>query len=82
MREVELLRLVLRFSSGMGTEERRAGEAVEEEEDEAGRGDEAEVRLSGMAWALEQAEPGLPGAGFRFGLGRVPEAAEGETKLA
>lgn len=74
LREVELLRLVFRFSRGVVVvvvvEGRSAEEAVVAEE--GGRGEDADVRLSGMGGALEQAEPGLLGAGFRFGLGRVP----------
>lgn len=69
MREVELLRLVLRFSRG-GEQGRRAEEAAEEEE-EGGRGEEAR-RFSGVAEVFEQAEPGLLGAGFRFGLVSEP----------
>lgn len=72
MREVELLRLVLRFSIGM-EEGSRAEEAVEEEE--GGRGEDG--RFSGMAETLEQAEPGLLGAGIRFGLGSDPVAEVG-----
>lgn len=66
MREVELLRLVLRFSRGV-EEGRSAEEAVEAEEEEGGRG-EGFGRISGVAELLEQVEPGLLGAGFRFGL--------------
>lgn len=69
MRQVELLRLVLRFSRG-GEQGRRAEEAAEEEE-EGGRGEEAR-RFSGVAEVFEQAEPGLLGAGFRFGLVSEP----------
>lgn len=77
LREVELLRLVLRFSRGVEGG-RRAEVAVEEEEEDGGRGEE-EGRFSGTAEVLEQTEPGLLGAGFRFGLGSVPvaEAAVG-----
>lgn len=64
LREVELLRLVLRFSRGM--EDGRSAEEVVEVE-EGGRGEEM-GRFSGVAEVLEQAEPGLLGAGFRFGL--------------
>lgn len=74
MREVELLRLVLRFSRGM-EEGRRAEEAVEEED--GGRGEE-EARFSGLAEVLEQADPGLLGVGLRFGLVSVPVAVGDE----
>lgn len=67
LREVELLRLVLRFSRGV-EEGRRAEEAVEEDK-KGGRGEE-EGRFSWVAEVFEQTEPGLLGAGFRFGLGR------------
>lgn len=69
MREVELLRLVLRFSRGV--EEGRSAEEAVEEEVEGGRGQEV-GRFSGIAEVLEQAEPGLLGAGFRFGLVSEP----------
>lgn len=72
LREVELLRLVLRLSRGMQ-------EAAEEEADEGGR--EAEAAAT-AAEALEQAEPGLLGAGFRLGLGRVPLVGEATPTLA
>lgn len=79
LREVELLRFVLRFSRGMGEEVgRRAEEALEEEEQDGGRGEE-EARFSAIAAALEQAEPGLLGTGFRFGLCREPVALVGEA---
>lgn len=78
LREVELLRLVLRFSRGV--EGRRAEEAVEKEE-EGGRGEE-EGRFSGVAEVLEQAEPGLLGAGFRFGLVSEPLVPVGEETAA
>lgn len=71
LREVELLRLVLRLSRG--TQE----EAAEEEAEEGGR--EAEAAAGG---ALEQAEPGFPGAGFRLGLGSVPLVGEATPTLA
>lgn len=80
MREVELLRLVLRFSRGV-EERRRAEEAVEAEEEEGGRGEE-EGRFSGAAEVLEQAEPGLVGAGFRFGLASEPVVPVGDETPA
>lgn len=52
LREVELLRLVLRFSSGVEEEGRRAEEAAEEEEEEGGRGGEEERKSSAAAGAL------------------------------
>lgn len=65
LREVELFRLVLKFSIGIGVEEeRRPVVGVED----SGRGEEAWGRFSGITWVLEEAEPGLLGAGFRFGL--------------
>ncbi len=73
---VELLRLVLRFSRGV-EEGRRAEETVEEE---GGRGEEG--RFSGAAEVFEQAEPGLLGAGFRFGLVSEPVAAVGDETPA
>lgn len=74
LREVELLRLVLRFSRGVGDEEaRRAEEAVVEEEG---------GRFSIIPGVLEEADPGLLGAGFRFGLCRVPVAAVGDDTMA
>lgn len=76
LRDVELLRLVLRFSRGV-EDVRRAEEVVEEEED-GGRGEE-EGRFSGVAEAFEQAEPGLLGAGLRFGLVSEPEAVGDKT---
>ena len=76
LREVELLRLVLRFSRG--EEGRRAEEAVEKEE-EGGRG---EGRFSGVAEVLAQAEPGLLGVGFRFGLVREPLVPVGDETSA
>lgn len=78
LRAVELLRLVLRFSRGV-EEGRRAEETVEEEE--GGRGEE-EGRFSGAAEALELAEPGLLGAGFRFGLVSEPVVAVGDETPA
>lgn len=78
LREVELFRLVLRFSRGV--EGRRAEEAMEKEED-GGRGEEAR-KFSGGAEALEQAEPGLLGAGFRFGLVSDPEVPVGDETPA
>lgn len=72
-----MLRLVLRFSRGV--EGRRAEEASEEEE--GGRGVEVGM-LSGAADGFEQAEPGLLGAGFRFGLAREPVAAVGDETPA
>lgn len=78
LREVELLRLELRFSRGV-EDGRRAEEAVVEGEEEGGRGEEV-GRFSGAAEVLEQAEPGLLGAGFRFGL--VRELAVGDTMPA
>lgn len=81
LREVELFRLVLRFSRGVGDEEgRRAEETVEEEE--GGRLEEAVGRFSIIPGALEQAEPGLLGAGFRFGLCREPVVVVGDAMLA
>lgn len=77
LREVELLRLVLRFSRGVEEDGRRADEAVEEED--GGRGEDAAVTFSGMAEALEQAEPGLPGAGLRLGLVSEPVVVGDET---
>lgn len=77
MREVELLRLVLRFSRGV--EEGRSAEDAVEEEVEGGRGQEV-GRFSGIAEGLEQAEPGLLGAGFRFGL--VSELVVGDETPA
>lgn len=68
LREVELLRLVLRLSSG-------TQEAVEEEADEGGRVVAAEAE------GLEQAEAGLPGAGFLLGLGSVPLVGEATPTL-
>lgn len=79
LREVELLRLVLRFSRGV-EEGRRAEEAVEEDEN-GGRGEEEQGRLSRLA-VLEHTEPGLLGAGFRFGLGSEPVAAVGDEMPA
>lgn len=72
LREVELLRLVLRLSRG-------TQEATEEEADEGGR--EAEA-VAAAAEALEQTEPGLLGAGFRLGLGRVPLVGKAPPTLA
>lgn len=79
MREVELLRLVLRFSRGMDGG-RRAEEVVEEEE-EGGRGEEMGI-FSEVAEVFEQAEPGLLGAGFRFGLVSEPLVAVGDEMAA
>lgn len=76
LREVELLRLVLRFSRGV--EEGRRAEEAEEEEEDGGRVAE-EGRFSGVAEVLEQAEPGLLGAGLRFGLVSDPVAVGDET---
>lgn len=74
LREVELLRLVLRFSRGV--EGRRAEDAVEKEE-EGGRGEER--KFSGAAEVLEQ---GLLGAGFRFGLVNEPVLPVGDETPA
>lgn len=79
LREVELLRLVLRFSRGV-EEGRRAEEAAEEAE-EGGRGVEP-MGFSGAAEALEHAEPGLVGAGFRFGLVSEPLVGDETPALA
>lgn len=73
LREVELLRLVLRLSRG-------TQEAADEEADEGGR--EAEAAAATAAEVLEQAEPGLLGAGFRLGLGRVPPVGEATPTVA
>lgn len=75
MREVELLRLVLRLSRG-------TQEVAEEEAEEGGREAEAAVAAALPAEALEQAEPGLLGAGFRLGLGSVPLVGEATPALA
>lgn len=76
--EVELLRLVLRFSRGVA-EGRRADEAVEEAE-EGGRGEEQGIFSTIVVEVvLEQVEPGLLGAGFRFGLVSEPEEVGDET---
>lgn len=72
MSEVELLRLVLRFSRGV--EGRSTEEGVEYGE-EGGRG-EGDGGFSGGAEVLEP--PGFPGAGLRFGLGRVPVVPLGD----
>lgn len=74
LREVELLRLVLRFSSGVA--DRRAEEAAEDEE--GGRG-EGEGRFSAAAEEVVPAEPGLAGAGFRLGLFSEPAAVDDVT---
>lgn len=66
LREVELLRLVLRFSGGVGWR----------------RAKEEDGRFSVRAEALEQAAPGLPGAGFRLDLGREPAAPVGDETPA
>lgn len=80
LREVELLRLVLRFSRGV-EEGRRAEEAVEEHED-GGRGEADAGKFSHVAEVFEQTEPGLLGAGFRFGLDSDPPVAVGDETPA
>lgn len=78
LREVELFRLVLRFSIGMGVDEgRRPVVGLED----SGRGEEAWGRFSGITGVLEEAEPGLLGAGFRFGLCRELVAVVGDARL-
>lgn len=76
MRDVELLRLVLRFSRGV-EEGRSMEDAVVDKvlEEEGGRVEE--MGFSRAAEGLEQAEPGLLGAGFLFGL--FSEAAPGDA---
>lgn len=76
---MELLRLVLRFSRG--AEEGRSKEdvVVDEALEEDGERVE-EGGFSGAAEGLEQAEPGLLGAGFLFGL--FSEAAPGDAQPA
>lgn len=73
LREVELLRLVLRFSRGV--------EEAAEEAEEGGRGVEP-TGFSGAAEALEHAEPGFVGAGFRFGLVSEPPVGDETPALA
>lgn len=75
LREVELLRLVLWFSRGVD-EGRSVEDAAVEEAEEGGRWQE-EGGFSRAAEGAEQAEPGLLGAGFLFGL--FSEAAPGEA---
>lgn len=70
--DVELLRLVLRFSKGVEGS-RRADDALEEVDD--GRGTTSVRTVEDVA--LEQDEPGLLGAGLRFGFGSDP-VGEGE----
>lgn len=69
---MELLRLVLRFSKGVEGS-RRADDALEEVDD--GRGAISVRTVEDVA--LEQDEPGLLGAGLRFGFGSDP-VGEGE----
>lgn len=76
LREVELFRLVLRFSRGVEGS-RRAEEALEEALEE-GRG-RTSVRMVEEV-VLEQEEPGLLGAGLRFGLGSDPVGEEEESR--
>lgn len=52
------------------------------EVEEGGRVEEAVGRFSIIPWPLEQAEPGLVGAGFRFGLCREPVVAVGDAMPA
>lgn len=73
LRAVELLRLVLWFSRGVD-EGRSTEDAVVEAVEEGGRCEE-EGGFSAVAEGEEQAEPGLLGAGFLFGL--FSEAAPG-----
>lgn len=74
LRDVELLRLVLRFSRGM-EEGRSREDATVEVVEEGGRVEEV-GGFSRAAEGLEQTDPGLLGAGFLFGLFREEAAGE------
>lgn len=70
LRQVELLRLVLKLSRGV--EDGRSTEVAVEEAEEAGRG---RISVRGVE-VVELEEPGLLGAGLRFGFGSEPVGDE------